>query len=288
MRAPRHAFESGVGPVEVQTVDQLRPELGQPLENRPSLKPRAYTSEHDEGPTKRIPVLLANTSGLFADGLNALLRSDPRIDVLGKIADDELPLELELPNEPIVVLIECLFSIETCPEMLARITGWFSSLRPLVVTRALDDDELSTLIAAGAFGCLTPDCRGDELIRAIERVSQGDVLFPPTLLMRLLTQQSQRERSEAVAGASGADEPEQPAATAKLAAPAVGSLAPRERQVLETLALGLSTEEVADRLGITVHTIRSHLKNVLVKLNAHSKLEAVVIALREGLIDLPR
>jgi DNA-binding NarL/FixJ family response regulator len=240
------------------------------------------------GSQRRIKVIVANTTRLFADGLIAMLRTDPRMELLAEVGGDELPHGLEDSDEPIVVLIECLFSTESCPAILTRMTQSLPLARALVVTRALDDEDLTALISAGAFGCLTPDCRRDELIAAIERVSEGEVLFPPAILMRLLTQRSRRER----AGDPGETGEEPLGDTSEVAetpsAPPANPLAPRERQVLETLALGLSTEDVAERLGITVHTVRSHLKNVMVKLNVHSKLEAVISALRDGLIELPR
>jgi len=187
------------------------------------------------------------------------------------------------------VLIECLFATVSCSGLIHDLRDVFPSARMLVVSPDLDDESLADLVAAGAVGCLTPDCSRDELMDAIRRVSQGEILFPATLLMRLLARR-QAPRREDDAAPSSAD---WDASTGRQAAAGTSgvdppaALAPRERQVLTAMATGLSTEEVAERLGITVHTVRTHLRNVLVKLNAHSKLEAVVIALRKGLIELP-
>ena len=71
------------------------------------------------------------------------------------------------------------------------------------------------------------------------------------------------------------------------ASPASVSLAPREREVLQAIATGLSPEQVADLLTISIHTVRTHLKNAMAKLNSRSKLEAVMLAIKHGLIDLP-
>jgi len=217
-----------------------------------------------------------------------MLRTDPRIALLDDVSEDDCSKGLDSSDDPLVVVVESLFSTETDSDLLERVTRMFPTARALVVIRTMNDEDLTALIPAGAFGCLTPDCRQEELVDAIQRVSQGEVLFPPAVLMRLITQQSHRERLSDSPGASESEESQnQPAAASSRSLPSTGSLAPRERQVLETLARGSSTDEVADQLGITVHTVRTHLKNVLAKLNAHSKLEAVVIALRRGLIDLP-
>lgn len=275
-------------PSDAQASGHLQARLSHYPANRRLASSPEYWTEQDVGAPRRIKVIVANTTRLFADGLIAMLRTDPRIELVAEVGEDGLLHGLEPSDEPIVVLIECLFSAHACPAILAGMTQSLPSARALVVTRPLDDDDLADLIAAGAFGCLTPDCRREELIDAVERVSRGEVLFPSSDLMRLLTQRSRRER----AGDAGGLGDEQPEGTAEvvdtLSAPATNPLAPREREVLETLALGLSTEDVAERMGITVNTVRTHLKNALLKLNSHSKLEAVINALRDGFIELPR
>jgi DNA-binding CsgD family transcriptional regulator len=69
--------------------------------------------------------------------------------------------------------------------------------------------------------------------------------------------------------------------------PAQVSLAPREREVLQAIAAGLTPEQVAELLTISIHTVRTHLKNAMAKLNSRSKLEAVMLAIKHGLIELP-
>jgi DNA-binding NarL/FixJ family response regulator len=118
------------------------------------------------------------------------------------------------------------------------------------------------------MGCVTEDFAPSALADAIKRVHAGDVLFTPEVLLDMI----QSTQARAGAGAIGSSSV---------------SLAPREREVLQAVATGLSPEQVADLLSISIHTVRTHLKNAMAKLNSRSKLEAVMLALKAGLIELP-
>ena len=131
----------------------------------------------------------------------------------------------------------------------------------------LDEAAVSACVEAGAVGCLNQDQSPSQLIDRIKRAHAGEVPFAPDMLVNLLLQP---RRDEADRWHS------------------VQLLGVRELQVLEMLANGMSTEVVAARLGITVHTVRTHLKDVMAKLQVHSKLEAVMVAIREGLIAFLR
>jgi DNA-binding NarL/FixJ family response regulator len=121
---------------------------------------------------------------------------------------------------------------------------------------------------AGAMGCFTEDFAPSALADAIKRVHAGEVLFTPEVLLELI---------------QGAQVRDVTAATT----PHQISLAPREREVLQAIATGLTPEQVADLLTISIHTVRTHLKNSMAKLNSRSKLEAVMLAIKNGLIELP-
>jgi DNA-binding NarL/FixJ family response regulator len=256
--------------------------------------PETAPCDGEQGPgselAARIRVVVGVSFGLLADAIGALLETAPDLELVGTMTLEDPMLGIDPTVAPDVVLVECLFRSEPCPVLLQRVRGLFPSARALVVCREPDDQSLAELVAAGALGRLTPDCRRDELVSAIRRVSQGEILFPAALLMRLLMRQ--REPSKGRADATSQQEDwigsvRQPTAERTSAMDPPVFLARRERQVLETVATGRSTEEVATALDITVHTVRTHLKNAMVKLNTHSKLEAVVVALRRGLIELP-
>src|SRR5262249_49023139 len=139
----------------------------------------------------------------------------------------------------------------------------------LVLVPSLDHDILLACAQAGAVGYLTLDQPLTELLQAVERVHAGEVLFDARLMRDLLV------RSARVRQATGPHT-------------LVQSLAPRELGVLQTRATGGRLDEAGDRLGISVHTVRSHVRTIMDKLDARTRLEAVVIAVNAGLIELPR
>jgi two-component system NarL family response regulator len=229
-------------------------------------------AEHAED--RPIRVLLVNEFPVLVETLDKLLSDQKKINILEASRGSELlmlPPAL-LPRlvddvEPDVVLINCTRGNADWTNTIAALRDRPRPVKVAVVVMTSDPETLRPFINARADGCITADVSLAEYLRMIHRIHAGDVLFPPAVLMHLLTE-GPRARPD-------------PATNARSA------LGSRELEVLETLATGLSTEEVAARLGITVHTVRTHLKNVLVKLHAHSKLEAVMIGLRFGLIRFP-
>jgi two-component system nitrate/nitrite response regulator NarL len=139
-----------------------------------------------------------------------------------------------------------------------------------IVFHTADESETAMLdaIDAGAGAFLTRAATADQYVEAVRRAAQGEVLIPVELFARAISRQSrlsaeqgQREKLLAV-------------------------FTPRELDVLKALARGLDTDGIADQLGIALHTVEWHLRHVIEKLGVHSKLQAVVAAARQGIIDL--
>lgn len=215
----------------------------------------------------RITVLLVNMYPLIVEAVANALGADPGLEVVPSDCDPEHLSDAVQSAGADVVMIDCTFDQERWPPAIAALRQASVGTRVLVITTREDLETLSPFIQARAVGCIIISQPSSEFAAAVRRVHAGDVLFPPAVLVRLLDENEAPRRSSSPAGN--------------------GILAPREREVLTAMATGLSTEEVAESLGITIHTVRTHLKNVLVKLQARSKLQAVMIALREGLISLP-
>ena len=217
------------------------------------------------GPSRRIRVLLIDQNQLLAESLAFYLASDPDIEVVGTLSEPDLGTSRasRLPSDVVVVSYPLLQS--GGDRLLGALREEAPDVKSIVLIARLDDETLTACVKAGAVGCVSRDSPPAQLVRAIKRVHAGEVLFAPEVLVRLLTR-SQRPAPDPVH--------------------LMRSLAPRELKVLETLATGASTEQVAERLCITSHTVRTHVKNAMSKLGASSKLEAVLIALRAGLISL--
>jgi DNA-binding NarL/FixJ family response regulator len=133
--------------------------------------------------------------------------------------------------------------------------------RVLLLLSQVDRDILGPAIQSGIDGCLSDRASLNELRDALVRIHSGQSVFAPDLALRLMS------------------EPPRPLRAAPLA--------PRELEVLQVIATGASTDVAAARLGITIHTVRAHLKSAMAKLNAHSKTEAVLTALKSGYVVLP-
>jgi DNA-binding NarL/FixJ family response regulator len=133
--------------------------------------------------------------------------------------------------------------------------------RDVAVVLLADDPDERTLrraLAAGCSGLVAKRGRLDELVIAIKAVASGSTAFPQALMANVL-----RDRQE------------------------VPALSARELQVLRLVAAGEGTNAIAGQLGLSVHTARNHIRNLMTKLGAHSRVEAVVMAARSGLIELP-
>ena len=215
----------------------------------------------------RIRVLLLDAHQLLAEALTIVLGADPDLEVVGSVADPRRALAQVRQARPDVVLMSYFLMHQDDARLAAALRSELPQLKILILTSTVDENTLFACVQAGAVGYVTKDRPPSELADAIKRVHAGEVLFAPNLLVKLLTR-SQRQSETAISG------------------PSVEPLTPRELEVLRAVATGMSTEEAAAHLGITVHTMRTHLKNVMIKLQARSKLEAVIVALRAGLIQL--
>lgn len=149
--------------------------------------------------------------------------------------------------------------------LAAEIHERHPEVRLIIVAASTDGDVILACIRAGVAGCVDTDMSPAALASTIRRVHAGELLFESKILVQLL-----RDSQIPVGSA--------PLRTARLA--------DRELQVLTTIATGLSSSEAAAHLGITLYTLRTHLKNIITKLEARSKLDAVLIAIREGRIRL--
>jgi DNA-binding NarL/FixJ family response regulator len=217
------------------------------------------------GPQARTKVLLVLGSRLLAGALAVVLGDDRELDVVGVLTDPDLVMAELHRTRPDVVLVD---HQADGVRLAAAVVAGFPAPSIVILIPSLDQEILLACAEAGAVGYLTMEQPPEALGQAIKRAHAGEVLFAPALLHQLLVRARHAGRAREV------PPPTQP-------------LAPRETHVLQLLATGLRPEAVADRLGISIHTVRSHLNNVMAKLQAHSKLEAVVVALGAGLIELP-
>ena len=208
-----------------------------------------------------IRVLITDDHAVFADGLAALLTTEPDFVVTGIAGSVEDAAALAASGDPDVVLMDYELTDGTGVDATVRVLEACPRAKVVMLTSFTDDAILLAAIEAGASGFVTKHRAGREVLDAVRAAAAGEALITPALLARLLP----RLRREPVRQAS--------------------TLTTRELEVLEHLAEGLSNQAIADKLAVSLNTVRNHVQNVLTKLHAHSRLEAVAAAVRQGLIE---
>jgi two-component system, NarL family, nitrate/nitrite response regulator NarL len=214
-----------------------------------------------------ITVLLVEDHLLVAEGLAALLNATGDVRVTGSAATAVEAIRLALDQPPDVVVMDAHLPDGSGAEIAGRIREGRPHL-PIVFLSA-DESETAMIAAVRAGACAyLPKSRAiADVVEAVRRAAEGEMLIPAGQLARLLARSHEMAR----------DDNER----RRL----LDSLTPREKEVLALMAEGLDNRAVAAELGIGFTTVRGHVQNILEKLGAHSKLEALACAARFGLLD---
>jgi DNA-binding NarL/FixJ family response regulator len=214
--------------------------------------------------SERVRVVLVDDDDLMRAGLRSVLSSDETIDVVGEAGDGREAVRRIRELSPDLVLMDIrmpdLDGIAATREVLASSPG----VKVVVLTTFEEDDYIFDALSAGASGFLLKRTRPEELIAAIHTVADGDSLLSPSVTRRVIDRM--------------AGEP-----TLVQASPRVDELTPREREVLELVARGLSNREIAERFVIEESTVKTHIKRILMKLGLRDRVQAVIFAYENGL-----
>jgi DNA-binding NarL/FixJ family response regulator len=217
---------------------------------------------------RRIRVLLVDDDELMRAGLKAVLSSDEEIEVVGEAGDGRAAVQSALTLRPDVVLMDVrmpgLDGISATRELLAA----RPEVKVVILTTFEQDDYIFGALGAGASGFLLKRTRPEELIAAIHTIEAGDSLLSPSVTRRVI---------ERMAGPPVAD----PSAGRRL-----DELTPREREVLQLIARGLSNGEIAAAFVIEESTVKTHVKRILMKLHLRDRVQAVIFAYESGLARL--
>ena len=204
---------------------------------------------------------------MFRRGVADVLRSQGDLDLVGETDSGAVLLDLVTAHDVDVVLLDLSIpggGVEACAA-LRRIRP---STRVVVVAGTNDDADLGGAVRAGARGYLLKDTTEDELVEAVRAVASGSSLLSPAMASRLLDEFAVLVRRH-----------EGPAEGA-------GALSRRELEVLTLVAQGLNNRAIAERLFISENTVKNHIRNIHEKLQVHSRMEAVVRAVREGVLQI--
>jgi DNA-binding NarL/FixJ family response regulator len=220
------------------------------------------------GERDTIRVLIADDQAVFRRGLQVVLETEDGIEVVAEAEDGEDAISKAAELAPDVVLMDVRMPRVNGIEAARRIRDLLPSTRILMLTISDEEDDLFEAIKAGANGYLLKEISVEEVGGAIQSVVQGQSLISPSMASKLLTEFSSLAR--------------QAAERESLPAPV---LTARELEVLKLVARGMSNKDVADELYISENTVKNHVRNILEKLHLHSRMEAVMYAVRKRLLD---
>ncbi|MFD3743158.1 response regulator [Nocardia sp. NPDC058633] len=216
-----------------------------------------------------ITVLIADDQAMVRQGFGALLGAQTDISVVGDAPDGKVAVAEAKRLRPDVVLMDVRMpQMNGLDAARAILTANFDPpVRVLMLTTFDIDDYVYEALSIGASGFLLKDAPAEELVRAVRVVADGEALLAPTITRRLIADVTRRRNTVRVAPA-----------------PALGTLTPREREVLELVAKGLSNTEIAAALFVAEQTVKTHVSKVFSKLGLRDRAQAVVLAYESGLV----
>lgn len=264
-----------------------------------------------------ISVLIADDQSLIRAGFAMVINSQPDMRVVGEAADGKVAVSMTRQLKPDVVLMDVRMPVEDGISATAEITAMDSTenlhTRVIILTTFDLDEYVMNAIRAGASGFLLKDTSPEDMLSSIRTVYRGNAIIAPSATKRLIEklivpaanqQQSQPGWNGDISTNAGTRNPQSthgavfPQTTAgadsqlpgsnanrTISSPELDSLTEREREVLLEIAHGLSNQEIADKLFVSLPTVKTHVAHLLAKINARDRVQAVVFAYEVGLVD---
>ena len=217
-----------------------------------------------------ISVVLADDQALMRMGFRMVLEAEDDINVVGEASDGTAALAQAKALHPDVILMDVRMPGMNGIEATELIARECPGTRVLILTTFDLDEYAFAGLRAGASGFLLKDTRPTELAEAIRTVASGEAVVSPRITQRML---------EMFAGSLPSSE-----APAQSSDPRIDSLTPREKEILVLMSQGMSNAEIADRLVVSATTVKTHVGNVLAKLDVRDRVQAVVVAYETGLM----
>ncbi|AFY66341.1 response regulator transcription factor [Geitlerinema sp. PCC 7407] len=207
-------------------------------------------------PTPPIQVLIADDHAIFRQGLATIIDRDPEMQVIAQAENGEQAIALFEAHQPDVTLMDLRMPEVEGVAAIAAICAIAKSARIIVLTTYDSDEDIYRGLQAGAKGYLLKETEPDELLNAIRTVHRGQQYIPPDVGAKLAQRLSNPELSE------------------------------RELEVLRSLAQGMSNADIADALSIGEGTVKSHVNRILNKLDVSDRTQAVIVAVKRGIVSL--
>ncbi len=236
---------------------------------------RRSGSDRRPNPYERVRILIVDDHALFRVGIRQILEREPDIEVVAEADDGRSALDAAFATNPDVILMDLSLPAPGGIETTQRIKRELPSAAIVVLSTEEDEDALFESIKAGAAAFILKDIAPEDLVMIIRRVVAGEYLIndkvfsKPAVASRVLKE----FRELAVYGQE--------------AAPIFAPLSPREVEILDNIAQGMTNKQVAYALSISEQTVKNHMSSILRKLSVNDRTQAVVYAMRQGWIRMP-
>ena len=227
------------------------------------------------GGEERVRILIVDDHVLFRVGIAQILSKEEDLEVVGEAEDARSAMDAALETSPNIILMDLSLPSPGGIETTQRIKRELPSVSIIVLAVQEDEDALFDAIKAGAAAFILKDVSPDDLVQIIRRVGNGEYLIndkvfsQPAVASRVLKE----FRELAVYGQE--------------AAPIFAPLSPREVEILDNIAQGMTNKQVAYQLSISEQTVKNHMSSILRKLSVNDRTQAVVYAMRQGWIKMP-
>jgi DNA-binding NarL/FixJ family response regulator len=233
---------------------------------------RAGSSSPPDAAQRPEPIrtMIVDDHALFRRGLEMVLEEEPDIDLVGQASDGAEAVEKAAESLPDVVLMDIRMPRSSGIEACRAMKEAAPSAKIIILTISDEEEDLFEAIRAGASGYLLKDIPLDEVAEAVRAVHGGQSLINPSMAGKLLTEFATLARRDGEARVQEVPAPK---------------LTEREMQVLKLVARGMNNRDIAKELFISENTVKNHVRNILEKLQIHSRMEAVMVAVREKLIE---
>ncbi len=215
----------------------------------------------------KIKVLIADDHAVVREGTRQILEQEPDIDVVAEAADGEEAIKLAGSSRPDVAIIDIAMPGVDGIEATRQIKSLYPAIAVLILSAYDDDQFVFSLLEAGAAGYLLKSIRGRELVDAVRQVHAGESVLHPAIARKVLN------RFVPAPEKSARQKPSD-------------MLSEREIEVLRLATRGLSNQDIADELCLSLRTVQAHLGHIFNKLQVSSRTEAVVHALKQGWVTL--
>jgi DNA-binding NarL/FixJ family response regulator len=225
------------------------------------------TEEQGRTTDQAVRVMIADDHALFRQALKTVLDGEPDLDLVAEANDGEEAVRLAEETAPDVILMDVrmpkLAGIEAARMLKERLP----TSKVVMLTVSDDEEDLFEAIKAGASGYLLKEINPDEVAQAVRQIQGGQSLLSPSMASKLLTEfATMTKRTE--------ERPYHP------------RLTEREMEVLRLVAQGMTNREIGKDLHISENTVKNHIRNILEKLHLNSRMEAVIYAVREKLLEI--